>query len=58
MTQSDATWTGQQLLRLTRERGLVTRVRGSTLQFAPPYVTTLEQIQRIAAIARAAIDAL
>jgi putrescine aminotransferase len=56
--QSDATWTGQQLLRRTRERGLVTRVRGSTLQFAPPYVTTPELIQRMAAIARAAVDVL
>lgn len=57
-TQGDATWTGQQLLRLTRERGLVTRVRGSTLQFAPPYVMTPEQIQRMVAIARAAIESL
>ncbi len=56
--QSDAAWMGQELLRLARERGLVTRVRGSTLQFAPPYVTTPEQIQQMAAIAREAIDAL
>ncbi len=57
-TSSDAAWTGQQLLRLARERGLVTRVRGSTLQFAPPYVTTPEQIQRMVAIARGAVDSL
>jgi adenosylmethionine-8-amino-7-oxononanoate aminotransferase len=56
--QSDAAWTGQQLLWFARERGLVTRVRGSTLQFAPPYVTTPEQVQRMVVIARAAIDAL
>lgn len=57
-SQGDSAWTGQQLLRLARERGLVTRVRGSTLQFAPPYVTTPEQIQRMVAIARNAIDSL
>jgi adenosylmethionine-8-amino-7-oxononanoate aminotransferase len=57
-SQNDFAWTGQQMLRLTRERGLVTRVRAGTLQFAPPYVTTPEQLQRMVALAREAIEAI
>jgi adenosylmethionine-8-amino-7-oxononanoate aminotransferase len=48
----DAAWTGQALLYQLRQAGIITRTRGSTVQFAPPYITSETElsdlVQRIA----------
>jgi len=38
---------GPRLLREMRNRGVITRVKGESILFAPPFVTSTEQIDRI-----------
>jgi putrescine---pyruvate transaminase len=49
---------GPKLLRALRERGIITRVKGDSVLFAPPLVTTEAQIDRIVDAAGDAIDAV
>lgn len=49
---------GAQLLRALRERGVITRVKGDSILFAPPLVTSEEQIDRIIDATGDAIDAV
>jgi adenosylmethionine-8-amino-7-oxononanoate aminotransferase len=46
---------GERVLKACARRGLVTRVRGDILCFAPPFVVTAAQIDRIVQIAGEAI---
>jgi adenosylmethionine-8-amino-7-oxononanoate aminotransferase len=48
---------GARLLRAARSRGLHSRVRGSTFQFAPPYCATFAEIDRMVAILAQAANA-
>jgi len=47
---------GPKLLRALRERGIITRVKGDSIVFAPPLVTTEAQIDRIVDATGDAID--
>ena len=49
---------GGRVLREMRERGVITRVKGDSILFAPPLVTTPEQIDRIVAVVRESIQAV
>jgi adenosylmethionine-8-amino-7-oxononanoate aminotransferase len=49
---------GPKLLRALRDRGIITRVKGDSILFAPPLVTTEEQIDRIVDATGDAIDAV
>jgi adenosylmethionine-8-amino-7-oxononanoate aminotransferase len=49
---------GPKLARAMRDRGVVTRVKGESILFAPPLVVTEEQIDRIVDVTGDAIDAV
>jgi adenosylmethionine-8-amino-7-oxononanoate aminotransferase len=49
---------GPKLARAMRDRGVVTRVKGETILFAPPLVITEAQIDRIVNVTAEAIDAV
>jgi adenosylmethionine-8-amino-7-oxononanoate aminotransferase len=49
---------GPKLARAIRDRGVVTRVKGESILFAPPLVVTEEQIDRIVDVTGDAIDAV
>jgi adenosylmethionine-8-amino-7-oxononanoate aminotransferase len=49
---------GPKLARALRDRGVVTRVKGESILFAPPLVVTEEQIDRIVDVTADAIDAV
>ncbi len=49
---------GPKLARAMRDRGVVTRVKGESVLFAPPLVVTEEQIDRIVDVTGDAIDAV
>jgi adenosylmethionine-8-amino-7-oxononanoate aminotransferase len=49
---------GPKLARATRERGVVTRVKGDSILFAPPLVITDEQVDKIVQVTADAIDAV
>jgi adenosylmethionine-8-amino-7-oxononanoate aminotransferase len=49
---------GPRLARAMRDRGVVTRVKGESILFAPPLVITEEQVDRIVDVTGDAIDAV
>jgi len=49
---------GPKLARAMRDRGVVTRVKGESILFAPPLVVTEEQIDRVVDVTGDAIDAV
>jgi adenosylmethionine-8-amino-7-oxononanoate aminotransferase len=49
---------GPKLARALRERGVITRVKGDSILFAPPLVITREQIDAIVNVTADAIDAV
>ena len=49
---------GERVFKECRARGVFTRVRGDALLFAPPLVTTEEQIDRLADVAVQSIRAV
>jgi adenosylmethionine-8-amino-7-oxononanoate aminotransferase len=49
---------GPRLARAMRDRGVVTRVKGESILFAPPLVITEEQIDRIVNVTAEAIEAV
>ena len=49
---------GPKLARAMRDRGVVTRVKGESILFAPPLVITEEQVDRIVDVTGDAIDAV
>ena len=55
---SPAEAVGPRLARAIRDRGVVTRVKGDTILFAPPLVITEEQVDRIVYVTGDAIDAV
>jgi adenosylmethionine-8-amino-7-oxononanoate aminotransferase len=47
---------GPKLARAMRDRGVVTRVKGESILFAPPLVVTEEQIDRVVDVTGDAVD--
>ncbi|HYM15657.1 MAG TPA: aspartate aminotransferase family protein [Dehalococcoidia bacterium] len=49
---------GGRLARATRDRGVVTRVKGESILFAPPLVITEQQVDRIVEVTADAVEAV
>jgi adenosylmethionine-8-amino-7-oxononanoate aminotransferase len=49
---------GPKLARALRDRGVVTRVKGESILFAPPLVVSEEQVDKIVDVTGDAIDAV